>query len=40
MTFEIALVFGILITAIALFVSERVRVDLVALMVLVTLALR
>ena len=39
MTFEIGLALGILLTAIVLFVSERVRVDLVALMVLVTLAL-
>jgi di/tricarboxylate transporter len=39
MTFEIALVFGILGIAIVLFVTEIVRVDLVALIVLVALAL-
>ncbi len=39
MTFEIVLVLAILAVAIVLFVSELVRVDLVALMVLVTLAL-
>ncbi len=39
MTFEIALVLGILATAIILFVTELVRVDVVALMVLVGLAL-
>ncbi len=39
MTFEIALVLGILAAAILLFVTELVRVDVVALMVLVTLAL-
>ena len=38
MTLEIGLVFGILIAAIILFVTELVRVDLVALMVLVMLA--
>ena len=38
MTLEIGLVFGILSAAIILFVTERIRVDLVALMVLVTLA--
>lgn len=39
MTFEIALVFGILGAAIFLFVTELVRVDLVALMVMTSLAL-
>lgn len=39
MNFEIALVFGILGIAIILFVTEIVRVDLVALIVLVALAL-
>ena len=39
MTPEILTVFSILLFAIVLFVSERVRVDLVALMVLVSLAL-
>jgi di/tricarboxylate transporter len=37
MTLEIALVLGILFAAILLFVTERVRVDVVALMVLVSL---
>ncbi len=35
MTLEIALVLGILVAAVILFVTEVVRVDLVALMVLV-----
>ena len=39
MTPEIAAVFAILLVAIVLFVTEWVRVDLVALMVLVSLAL-
>lgn len=39
MTFDIALTFGILAVAIVLFVTEVIRVDLVALVVLVTLAL-
>lgn len=39
MNFEIALVFGILAFAILLFVTEVIRVDLVALVVLVALAL-
>ena len=39
MTFEIALVLAITILAIILFITERVRVDVVALMVLVILAL-
>ncbi|MEE8139158.1 MAG: SLC13 family permease, partial [Thermoanaerobaculia bacterium] len=39
MTLEIALVFGILVAAVILFVTELVRVDVVALMVLVSLAL-
>lgn len=39
MTAEIATVFAILLVAIVLFVTERVRVDIVALMVLVSLAL-
>jgi di/tricarboxylate transporter len=38
MTFEIALVFGILAVALILFVSEVIRMDLVALLVLGTLA--
>jgi di/tricarboxylate transporter len=38
-TFEIALVLGILAAAVTLFVTEWVRVDLVALMVLVSLAI-
>ncbi|MFC2015492.1 SLC13 family permease [Chloroflexota bacterium] len=39
MTAEIATVFAVLLVAIVLFVTERVRVDIVALMVLVSLAL-
>jgi len=39
MTFEIILVFSILAIAILLFVTEIIRVDLVGLAVLVTLAL-
>ncbi len=39
MTLEIALVLTILLVALVLFVSERLRMDLVALMVLATLAL-
>lgn len=39
MTFQIALVLGILISAVILFVTERIRVDLVALLVLGSLAL-
>jgi di/tricarboxylate transporter len=39
MTFEIALVLAITVLAIILFITERVRVDVVALMVLVILAL-
>ena len=39
MTPEILTVISILLFAIVLFVSERVRIDLVALMVLVSLAL-
>lgn len=39
MTFEIGLVIAILLAAVTLFVSEKIRVDVVALMVLVTLAL-
>ncbi len=39
MTFEIGLVIGILLAAVGLFVSEKLRVDVVALMVLLTLAL-
>lgn len=39
MTPEIAFVLGILVVAIILFVTERIRVDLVALIVLVSLAL-
>jgi di/tricarboxylate transporter len=39
MTLDIALVLGILIIAMTLFVTERVRVDVVALMVMVSLAL-
>ncbi len=39
MTVEIAIVLGILLVAIVLFVSELVRVDVVALMVFATLAL-
>ncbi len=38
MTLEIGLVLGILAVAVALFVSEKVRVDVVALMVLLALA--
>ena len=39
MTLQIALVLGILVAAIIMFVTERIRVDVVALMVLVSLAL-
>ena len=39
MTTEIAIVLAILAAAIVLFVTERIRVDVVALMVLVSLAL-
>ncbi len=39
MTFEIGLVLGVLIVAVILFISEKLRVDVVAVMVLVTLAL-
>ena len=39
MTLEIGLVLGILTAAVVLFVSEKVRVDVVALMVLLALAL-
>jgi di/tricarboxylate transporter len=39
MTTEIAIVLAILLAAIVLFVTEKIRVDLVALMVLVSLAL-
>ena len=39
MTTEIALVFGILGIAIVLFISERIRVDLVALLILCSLAI-
>lgn len=39
MTYENVLVFGILGAALILFISERIRVDLVALMVLVSLTL-
>ncbi|MCC5794740.1 MAG: SLC13 family permease [Chromatiales bacterium] len=39
MTFEIALVLAILLIAMALFISEILRADLVALLVLVTLAI-
>ncbi len=39
MTPQIALVLGILVAAIVMFVTERIRVDVVALMVLVSLAL-
>jgi len=39
LTPQIALVLGILVVSLALFVSERLRMDVVALMVLVTLAL-
>jgi di/tricarboxylate transporter len=39
MTTEIATVLAITVAAVILFLSERVRVDLVALMVLVALAL-
>jgi di/tricarboxylate transporter len=38
-TSQIALVLGILVAAIVMFVTERIRVDVVALMVLVSLAL-
>ena len=38
MTFEIALVLGILATSLILFVSEVIRMDLVALLVLCALA--
>ena len=39
MTPEIAIVLAILVAAIIMFVTERIRVDVVALMVLVSLAL-
>jgi di/tricarboxylate transporter len=39
MTPQIAMVLAILLAAIVLFVTERIRVDVVALMVLVSLAL-
>ena len=39
MTIEIAIVLAILVAAIVMFVTERIRVDVVALMVLVSLAL-
>ncbi len=39
LTFDIALVLGILVVSFILFVSERLRMDLVALLVLATLAL-
>ena len=39
MTFEIALVLGILVVSLILFVSEVIRMDLVALLVLATLAI-
>ena len=39
MTFDIALVLAILVGAVILFVTEKLRVDVVAMMVLVTLAL-
>ena len=39
MTQEIALVLGILVVAVILFVSERLRVDLIAMLVLITLTL-
>ena len=39
MSFDVWLVFGILATTMVLFVTEKLRVDLVALLVLVTLAL-
>jgi di/tricarboxylate transporter len=39
MTLEIGIVLGILVAAIVMFVTERIRVDVVALMVLVSLAL-
>ena len=38
MTFEIALVLGILVVSLILFISEIIRMDLVALLVLGTLA--
>ena len=38
MTFEIAIVLGILAVSLVLFVSEAIRMDLVALLVLGTLA--
>ena len=39
MTFDIALVLAILVGAVILFVTEKLRVDVVAMLVLVTLAL-
>ena len=39
MTFEIGLVIAVLVAAVILFITERVRVDVVALMVLLALAL-
>lgn len=39
MTFEIALVLGILVVSLILFISEVIRMDLVALLVLATLAI-
>ena len=39
MTAEIAIVLSILLAAVILFITEKVRVDVVALMVLVALAL-
>ena len=38
MTYEIALVLGILLVSLVLFVSEVIRMDLVAMLVLCTLA--
>ena len=38
MTFEIALVLGILLTSLILFVSEVIRMDVVAMLVLCALA--
>jgi di/tricarboxylate transporter len=39
MTLEIGIVLAILVAAIVMYVTERIRVDVVALMVLVSLAL-
>jgi hypothetical protein len=39
MTIEIALVLGILLAALVLFISEKIRMDVVSMMVLVALAL-